>query len=67
MKQNMGTIDRAVRVLVAAVIGFLYYNGTITGTVGIILLVLAAVFVVTALIGVCPLYLPFHLSTKGEG
>ncbi|MCS6934468.1 MAG: DUF2892 domain-containing protein [Chitinophagales bacterium] len=64
MKPNMGTIDRAIRVLVALIIGFLYYNGTIQGTVGLILLVLAGVFVLTSAIGFCPLYLPLRINTR---
>lgn len=56
MKQNMGNIDRIFRVVVAAVIAYLYFSGTITGTLGLILLILGGVFVVTSLIGFCPLY-----------
>ncbi len=44
MKKNMGTTDRVIRFIVAAVIGVLYYTGTISGTLGIVLLVLAGVF-----------------------
>jgi hypothetical protein len=64
MKANMGTIDRVVRVLVALVIGGLYYMGQITGTAAIILLVLAGIFIATSFVSVCPLYLPFGISTK---
>jgi Protein of unknown function (DUF2892) len=63
MKQNMGTIDRAIRVLVAIVIAALYFTGQITGTVGVVLLILAGVFVLTSLIGFCPLYKIVGLST----
>jgi len=56
MKKNMGAADRIIRVILAAVIGFLYYNGTITGTLGVVLLVLAGVFLFTSLISFCPLY-----------
>ena len=56
MKKNMGTADRVIRIILAAVVGFLYYNETITGTLGIVLLALAGVFVLTSLIRFCPLY-----------
>jgi fatty acid desaturase len=63
MKKNMGSADRIIRVLLAIVVGVLYFTGTISGTVGIILLVLAGVFVLTSLISFCPLYAPFGLRT----
>ena len=63
MKKNMGTTDRVIRLIIAAVIGVLYYTGTISGTLGIVLLVLAAVFVLTSFVSFCPLYAPFGTST----
>lgn len=63
MKKNMGTADRIIRVIVAAVIAALYFTGTISGTVAIVLLVLAAVFILTSLVSFCPLYLPFGIKT----
>lgn len=59
----MGTADRSIRVIIAAIVAFLYFNGTISGTIGIILLVLAAVFVLTSLVSFCPLYAPFGIRT----
>lgn len=63
MKKNMGSADRIIRIIVAAVFAALYFTGTVTGTVGIILLVLGAVFLATSFISFCPLYLPFGIST----
>jgi len=63
MQKNMGTADRSIRVIIAAIVAFLYFNGTISGTIGIILLVLAAVFVLTSLVSFCPLYAPFGIRT----
>jgi hypothetical protein len=63
MKANMGFADKIVRILAAIVIGVLYFTGTITGTISIILLVVAAIFLATSLIGICPLYIPFGQST----
>lgn len=63
MKKNMGIADRIIRVIIAAVVSVLYFTGTISGTLGIVLLVLAGVFVLTSLISFCPLYLPFGIKT----
>lgn len=59
----MGSADKIIRVIVAAIVAILYISGIVSGTVGIVLLVLAAVFVLTSLISFCPLYFPFGLST----
>lgn len=64
MKRNMSNLDRIIRVVLAAVFAILYFTGTLTGTLGIILLVLGGVFLLTALVGFCPLYVPFKFSTK---
>jgi Na+(H+)/acetate symporter ActP len=64
MKKNMGNTDRVIRVLVAVVIAALYFTDQISGTLAVILGLLAVVFVLTSVVGTCPLYLPFKLSTK---
>ena len=64
MKQNMGTIDKVIRILIAVVIAILFFTHVISGTLGIILMALAVIFVVTSFISFCPLYLPFGLSTN---
>ncbi len=64
MKKNMGKVDRTVRLVVAAILLILYATGVVSGVVGTILAVLAVVFVLTSLIGFCPLYVPIKLSTK---
>jgi len=66
MKQNMGNLDKAIRVAVAVIIAILYFTHVISGTIAIVLLVFAAVFVLTSAVGTCPLYLPFGISTKKE-
>ena len=63
MKKNMGLADRIIRITLAIVVVFLYYNKTITGTVGIVLLVLAGIFVLTSFVGFCPLYKLVGLNT----
>lgn len=64
MKKNMGNADRIIRTLLAIVFAVLYFTNTITGTVGIILLVLAIIFLLTSLVSFCPLYAPFGLATR---
>ncbi len=64
MKPNMGTVDRAIRILAAIGIAGLYFANLISGTTAIILLVLAGVFIITSFISFCPLYLPFGISTR---
>jgi predicted PurR-regulated permease PerM len=64
MKKNMGTVDRIVRLTVVAVIVALYLGGQISGTVAIILGIVAVAFVVTSLIAWCPTYVPFGISTR---
>ena len=66
MKQNMGFVDRGIRILAAIVIGILYFTNQITGTAAIILGVLAVVFLLTSFISFCPLYVLFKISTKKE-
>lgn len=64
MKPNMGSIDKIIRIALAAVVAILYFTNVISGTLGIILLVFAAVFVLTSLISFCPLYPLFGMNTK---
>jgi hypothetical protein len=67
MKKNMGTIDRAIRMIVAVVIIGLYFANMISGTFAIILLVIAGAFIATSFMSFCPLYLPLGISTNKEG
>jgi hypothetical protein len=62
--KNMGTADRIIRAIIAVVIAALYFTNVISGTLGIVLLVLAGVFLLTSFISVCPLYLPFGIRTR---
>jgi len=41
----------------------LYMTNVISGTVAIILGILAIIFILTSFIGFCPLYVPLKLST----
>ena len=64
MKKNMGTVDKVSRIVIAVVMAVLYFTNVVSGTLGIILLLLAVIFVATSLLGFCPLYLPFGFSTR---
>ena len=66
MKMNMGTIDRSIRLTVVVIIAALYYAGQLSGTVAIVLGIVAVAFLATSLIGWCPAYLPFGISTCKE-
>jgi hypothetical protein len=63
MKKNMGSADKMIRLIIAVIVGGLYFTKTISGTLGIILLVLAGIFVLTSFISFCPLYAPFGINT----
>ena len=63
MKENMGSVDRLIRVVIAVAVAALYFTGVIPGTLGIVLLVVAGIFLLTSLVSFCPLYAPFGLST----
>ena len=63
MKKNMGGTDRILRIVLAVVFAVLYFTGTVGGTIGLVLLILGAIFLATSLVSFCPLYLPFGIST----
>lgn len=63
MKKNMGLADRVVRIIIAAVIAVLFITNIISGTLGIVLLVFAGVFLLTSMISFCPLYTLVGAST----
>ncbi len=63
MKKNMGTVDKILRILVAAIVVVLYFTKVIEGTLAIVLLAFAAIFVVTSFISFCPLYTLIGLNT----
>jgi len=66
MKKNMGTIDKVIRILVAVAVAILFFTNVITGVIGIVLIALAAIFVITSLISFCPLYLPLGINTANK-
>jgi hypothetical protein len=63
MKKNMGNADRMIRIIIAAIVAILFFTNVISGTLGIVLMALAGIFVLTSLISFCPLYAPFGITT----
>lgn len=63
MKKNMGSADRIIRFILAVVVAVLYFTNVITGTLGIVLMVIAGIFVLTSFISFCPLYAIVGLNT----
>lgn len=63
MKKNMGTADKVIRVIIAAVIAGLFLSNIISGTLGVVLLIFAIVFLLTSLISFCPLYTLLGINT----
>ena len=60
----MGIADRVIRIVLAAVVAVLYFTNQLPMVAAIILGILAVVFLVTGIAGICPLYLLFGISTK---
>ncbi|MCU0356112.1 MAG: DUF2892 domain-containing protein [Cyclobacteriaceae bacterium] len=63
MKKNMGNADRVIRIVLAIVFAALYFTGTVTGTLGLVLVILGGVFMLTSLVSFCPLYTIVGLNT----
>lgn len=64
MKRNMGYLDRIIRIVIAGVIVVLNLTGKIHGTLNLVLVILAVILLLTSLVGFCPLYVPFKISTN---
>ena len=64
MNKNMGNTDRVIRAIAAVILAVLYFTGMVTGTLGIVLLVIAGILLATSVVGLCPLYMPFKFSTR---
>ena len=64
MIKNMGKVDKVIRLVLALIVGVLIITGNLVGTAAVILGILALVFLATSVIGTCPLYIPFKISTK---
>ena len=65
MKKNVGKTDKIIRLVVAAVLALLLATGTIAiaSTLGIILGIVAVIFLFTALVNWCAIYALIGAST----
>ncbi|MDA3853999.1 MAG: DUF2892 domain-containing protein [Bacteroidales bacterium] len=63
MKKNIGSVDKIVRLVIAAIISILYLTGIISGTLGAVLLIVAAVLLLTSALNFCGLYALFGANT----
>lgn len=64
MEKNIGKTDKTIRIIAALILAVLAVSGTISGVFGVILIILAAVLLITAFVGSCPLYTLLKISTK---
>ncbi|MEO8085654.1 MAG: DUF2892 domain-containing protein [Bacteroidota bacterium] len=64
MKKNIGPADKVIRILIAIIIGVLYFTNQISGTLAIVLLVLAGIFILTSLVNFCPIWYALGISTR---
>ena len=62
MKINMGGTDRIVRIVIAIVAAIVAVKAG--GALGIVLWIVAAIMLLTAVVRFCPLYLPFKINTN---
>jgi len=60
----MGMTDKIIRTLIAVVMLVLYFTNVVTGTIGIVLIVVSLVFLLTSLVSFCPLYTILGISSK---
>ncbi len=66
MVKNMGKLDKTLRIAVAVIIAILYFTNVINGTLAIVLGIFAIIFLLTSLVGTCPLYIPLNINTNKE-
>lgn len=64
MKTNIGTIDKTVRIVLVTLILALYFANVISGTVAIVLFIVAAILLITAFFNFCPIWHFLGISTK---
>lgn len=64
MTKNMGGLDRIMRLAIVLAIGVAFVLGEISGVLALTLGVVGLAFLLTSLVGTCPIYLPFGLSTR---
>ena len=63
MKKNMGSTDKILRIFLALVVAILYFTKSIDGTLALVLIIFAVIFLLTSLVSYCPLYTVFGINT----
>ncbi len=64
MPRNMGSADRIIRTIVGLVMMALVALGYVGMPWSVVAAVIAIVFLLTSIVGFCPLYVPFGISTR---
>jgi hypothetical protein len=64
MKTNESNLDRIIRAVLGIILLALSFTSTVTGTLGIVFIVVGAIALLTALVGVCPLYMLLKIKTN---
>ena len=64
MKLNMSVLDRIGRVVLVAIVAVLYFAHVLSPLASVILGILSVVFLLTSIVGTCPIYLALGISTK---
>lgn len=59
----MGSADRIIRSIIALIFAGIYFGGILSGTIGLVLLAFAAIFLLTSFVSFCPLYTIFGIKT----
>lgn len=63
MTKNVGSTDKIIRIVLAALIAVLYLTNVISGTLAIVLLIFAVILVLTSFFSFCGLYTLLGIST----
>lgn len=64
MRNNIGKIDRFLRIVVGGLLVLIFLNGTLVGLASVISLAVAAIMIITAILGTCPLYTVARCNTS---
>jgi hypothetical protein len=63
MKKNVGNADKIIRLIIPAAVIVLVVFKVFTGTLALVLLIVACVLAVTSMAGFCPLYSLLGINT----
>lgn len=67
LKKNMGTLDKTIRISIALILLGMYIGGNIPEvTLSLLVFIVSVIFLITSLIGFCPIYALLKLTTKKD-